>query len=68
MVLEIAEENAPLSVQAILKSLRENPFDLSEKEALAKEYQFGWTAFATKDTKEGMKVFKEKRKPNFIGE
>jgi enoyl-CoA hydratase len=68
MALEIAEENAPLSVQAILKSLRENQFDLSEKEALEKEEQLGWTIFATKDSKEGMKAFKEKRKPVFTGE
>ncbi len=65
---EIANDNAPLSVQAILKSLREYQFDLSEKEALAKEEELGWTIFATKDSKEGMKAFKEKRKPNFIGE
>jgi enoyl-CoA hydratase len=65
---EIAEDNAPLSVQAILKSLRENQFDLSEKEALAKEEQLGWIIFGTKDSKEGMKAFKEKRKANFIGE
>jgi len=64
---EIADENAPLSVQAILKSLRENQFDLSEKEALAKEEQLGWTVFASADAKEGMKAFKEKRKPVYQG-
>lgn len=69
--LKIADElceNAPLSVQAILKSLRENQFDLSEKEALKKEEELGWAIFATKDSREGMKAFKEKRKPVFIGE
>jgi len=65
---EIANENAPLSVQAITRSLRENQFDLSEAEALAKDEQLGWAVFASKDSKEGMKAFKEKRKPNFIGE
>jgi len=65
---EITEENAPLSVQAILKSLREYQQDLSEEEALKKEEELGWTIFGTKDSKEGMKAFKEKRKPNFTGE
>jgi len=69
--LKIADElceNAPLSVQAILKSLRENQFNLSEAEALKKEEELGWAIFATKDSREGMKAFKEKRKPVFIGE
>lgn len=65
---EIANDNAPLSVQAILKSLRQNQQDMSEKEALAAEEQLGWAIFGTKDSKEGMRAFKEKRKPNFIGE
>lgn len=65
---EIANENAPLSIQAITRSLRENQFDLSETDALAKDEQLGWAVFASKDSKEGMKAFKEKRKPNFIGE
>lgn len=69
--MKIAEElceNAPLSVQAILKSLRENEACLPEMEALKREEELGWTIFASKDAKEGMKAFKEKRKPNFIGE
>jgi enoyl-CoA hydratase len=61
-------ENAPLSVQAILKSLRENDESLSEVEALKNEEELGWGIFATKDSREGMKAFKEKRKPNYIGE
>jgi enoyl-CoA hydratase len=65
---EIANDNAPLSVQAILKSLRVNQQDMPEKEALAAEEQLGWAIFGTKDSKEGMRAFKEKRKPNFIGE
>ncbi len=64
---EISEDNAPLSVQAILKSLRQNQFNLSEKDALAAEEQLGWAVFATADAKEGMKAFKEKRKPVFTG-
>lgn len=65
---EIANDNAPLSVQAILKSLRHNQQDMSEKDALAAEEQLGWAIFGTKDSKEGMRAFKEKRKPVFTGE
>ncbi|CAA0118916.1 Carnitinyl-CoA dehydratase [BD1-7 clade bacterium] len=65
---EIANENAPLSVQAITRSLRENQFDQPEMEALANELKVGEPIFATKDSKEGMKAFKEKRTPNFVGE
>lgn len=69
--MKIAEEiceNAPLSVQAILKSLRENEACLPEMEALKREEALGWPIFASKDAKEGMQAFKEKRKANFTGE
>lgn len=58
---EIAEQNAPLSVQAITRSLRENQQDLPEMEALANELKIGEPILATEDAKEGMKAFKEKR-------
>ena len=60
-------ECAPLSVRAITKSLRENGHWLSEKEALANEEVIGWGVFTTNDAKEGMRAFKEKRKPVFTG-
>lgn len=69
--IKIADEicdNAPLSVQAITRSLRENQQDMPEREALQKEEEIGYPIFVTKDAREGMKAFKEKRKANFVGE
>lgn len=60
-------ENGPLSVKAITKSLRENGHWLDEKEALANEEVIGWGVFSSNDAKEGMRAFKEKRKPVFTG-
>lgn len=65
---EIANKNAPLSIKAITKSLRENQQDLPEREALDNELKIGEPIFQTKDAKEGMRAFKEKREANFIGE
>src|SRR6476660_3785029 len=48
---EIADQiaaNAPLSVQAVLKSLREGA-EMTEADALAHELELGWPIFATKD-------------------
>ncbi|MEY2423915.1 MAG: enoyl-CoA hydratase [Acidimicrobiaceae bacterium] len=67
---EIADQiaaNAPLSVQAVLRSLREGA-EMSEADALANELEIGWPIFATKDAKEGATAFKEKRPANFVGE
>ena len=67
---EIADQiaaNAPLSVQAVLRSLREGA-EMSEADALANELELGWPIFATKDAKEGATAFKEKRPANFKGE
>lgn len=60
-------ECGPLSIKAITKSLRENGHWLSEKEALAKEEEIGWTVLGSNDAREGMRAFKEKRKPVFSG-
>jgi len=59
-------ENAPLSIQAITRSLRELEF-LPEAEAMPKQDELGWPIFMTEDSKEGMKAFKEKRKPVYKG-
>jgi enoyl-CoA hydratase len=60
-------ECGPLSVKAITRSLRENGHWLSEQEALAKEEVIGWEVLGSNDAKEGMRAFKEKRKPVFTG-
>lgn len=68
--IEIGEticENGPLAVKAILRTLRETN-GMRLEEALDHEFTYGWDVFASKDAKEGPRAFKEKRKPNFIGE
>ena len=63
---EIICENGPLSVQAILRTLRETN-GMRLEEALEHEFTYGWDVFASQDAKEGPRAFKEKRKPNFQG-
>jgi enoyl-CoA hydratase len=64
---EIAEQindNGPLAVEAILRTLRETD-GMTEAEALAHEFDYGQAVFASEDAKEGPKAFAEKRTPNF---
>jgi enoyl-CoA hydratase len=67
VALEIAEtvnNNGPLAVEAILRTLRETE-TLSEAEAFEHENDYGMAVFMSEDAKEGPKAFKEKRTPNF---
>jgi enoyl-CoA hydratase len=65
-IAEVIAANAPLSVQAVLKSFRESG-EMSEADGLANELTHGWPIFATEDAKEGARAFKEKRPANFQG-
>jgi enoyl-CoA hydratase len=58
--------NAPLSVQAVLRSLREGA-EMTEADGLANELEIGSPIFVTNDAKEGATAFKEKRPANFTG-
>ena len=64
---EIAEaicQNGPLAVEAILRTLHETD-GMTEEEALAHEFTYGWSVFSSEDAKEGPRAFAEKRKPRF---
>jgi len=56
-------ENAPISLRAITRTLRELDESVPIAEALMRQDEIGGPIFATEDAKEGMRAFKEKRKP-----
>jgi enoyl-CoA hydratase len=56
--------NGPLAVEAIVRTLHETD-GMTEPEALAHEYDYGWKVFQSEDAREEPRAFKEKRKPNF---
>lgn len=61
-------ENAPLSIRALMRMLREIDESYSETDALQKELEIGGPVFASKDAREGPRAFAEKRKPVYTGE
>jgi enoyl-CoA hydratase len=68
---KIAEKicaNGPLAVKAVTRSLREHAEHLAEDEAMLKSDELAGPVFASKDAKEGMRAFKEKRPAEFTGE
>lgn len=67
--VDIAEQiaaNAPLSVQAVLRSLRETR-EMTEADGLAFELEIGYPIIGTDDAKEGATAFAEKRPPVWRG-
>ncbi|WP_372861136.1 crotonase/enoyl-CoA hydratase family protein [Spongiibacter sp.] len=60
--------NGPLAVKAVTRSLREHTEHLAEDEAMLKSDELAGPVFASKDAKEGMRAFKEKRPAQFTGE
>ena len=60
-------ENAPLAVQAILRTHRETEH-LSEEDALKISDELGWPVIGSEDAKEGSRAFKEKRPAVYKGQ
>jgi enoyl-CoA hydratase len=58
--------NAPLSVQAVLRALRETE-SVPEREAMEIEGRIGLPVFAPEDAREGPRAFAEKRPPKWKG-
>mgnify|MGYP003636934816 CR=1 FL=1 len=60
--------NGPLAVKAVVRSLREHTEHLAEDDAMQKSDILAGPVFGSKDAKEGMRAFKEKRPAVFTGE
>jgi enoyl-CoA hydratase len=65
LAAEIAER-APLAVRAAKEAVN-SAFESSLAEGLAEERRLFYSLFDTRDQKEGMKAFIEKRKPEWKG-
>ncbi len=61
-------DNGPLSIRALTRMLREVDESYGEADAMTKELEYGTVVFGTRDAREGMKAFAEKRKPVYTGE
>jgi len=60
--------NGPLAVRAVTRSLREHQECMPEAEAMVASDELAGPVFASKDAREGMRAFKEKRPAVFTGE
>jgi enoyl-CoA hydratase len=58
----------PLAVRAVIRSLREHQECMAEDDAMVASDALAVPVFASKDAKEGMRAFKEKRPAVFTGE
>ena len=63
-IAQVICDNGPLAVAAVVRTLHETD-GMTEAEALAHEYDYGWAVFQSEDAREGPRAFKEKRKPVF---
>ncbi|MGD9621858.1 MAG: crotonase/enoyl-CoA hydratase family protein [Mycolicibacterium sp.] len=63
-IAEVINNNGPLAVQAILKTIRESE-GMHEEEAFKPDTANGIQVFLSEDAKEGPRAFKEKRAPHF---
>ena len=60
--------NGPLAVRAVVESLRRHQECMDEDEAMLASDELANPVFASRDAKEGMRAFKEKRPAVFKGE
>ena len=66
-IAEVINNNGPLAVQAILKTIRETE-GMHENDAFKIDTQIGIQVFLSDDAKEGPRAFEEKRAPELPDE